>query len=74
MGKGWLRRVIYGVVGLTAVYTLFWMFFKWAIFMSMPMGAIFSYVVLTIGGLNWLPVAFTGDGNKDLLHLVGLRK
>lgn len=76
MGKGfgWLRRSIYLVVGATGFFALGWLITHWSVFSNMGFIGIFSFIVLMIGGINWTPVVYTNDGNKDLLHLVGLRK
>jgi len=65
-------RVIYWVVGLTGVSALLWAVFNITEFSQMPFFANVMYLILTIGGLNWLVVAITGKRTKDLFGLLGL--
>jgi hypothetical protein len=76
MGKGfgWLRRTLYFVSGALGIYWVYSLVTNWSIFVaSMGLGVILQILGI-IFVLNWLPVAFTGDGNKDLLWLIGLEK
>lgn len=77
MGKGFsgFRRSIYLLAGVSGIYAFYWMFANWLFFWhSMGWFTNVTYIILAIAGTNWLPVAFTNDGDRDLLHFIGLKK
>jgi len=66
MGK--FSRWVYGVVGIAGGYSLVWLIMNG--FSGMGFLASLSYVLLTVGGVNWGLVAITGDRDKDLFGLL----
>lgn len=74
MKKNTVRRIIFGLVGVVGLYAAYYLVTHFAQLGVMGFIGGASYIIATIGSLNWLPVAFTGDGNKDLLSMIGLKK
>lgn len=69
-----LKRLVFGLVGVAGVYGFIFLFSHWNFFWSgMPVIGAIAYILLCIGGLNWLVVALTGVGEKDLLYYLKFR-
>jgi len=67
-----IKRAITGLIGLAGLYGAYWIFAMWSTFKSMGTFGMLVYALLVIGGLNWFVASIQGDGNKDLLNMVGL--
>jgi len=65
-----VKRIIYGLIGLAALWGTVSFLLDIPIILSMPIYAIILIVLLLIGGLNWGIVAITGE--KDIFELIGL--
>jgi len=67
-----LSRIVYGLVGVSSLFALYFMFSGWSNFWSTmgTMSAI-AFILLTIGGLNWGIVAISGNRDNDLFGFLG---
>jgi uncharacterized membrane protein YuzA (DUF378 family) len=66
-----IKRVVYGLIGVAGVGSLWWMLSSWSEFWSMGWFTSIAIMLLIIGGLNWGIVAVTGK--KDLFDLLKIK-
>lgn len=64
-----IRKIVYGLVGIAAVYSIVLFAMDIATLTGMPILVIIATILLLIGGINWGIVAIA---DKDLLELIGL--
>lgn len=66
--KAWIKKLVYGAVGIAGVGSLFWLLTNWSSFIAMEWYSIVAIVLLVVGGINWGLKAVAG---KDLFGLIG---
>jgi uncharacterized membrane protein YuzA (DUF378 family) len=70
-GMSIFARIVYGLVGLSAVLSVDKIRVNWTQFVTtMTTYELILISLLLIGGLNWLIVAISGDRNVDLFGII----
>lgn len=65
-------RLIYLLVGVAGVSSLVWFVSNLDKQAEMGFWGVVAFIILVIGGVNWLIVAITGKRSKDLFGLLKL--
>ncbi|MFB5623333.1 MAG: hypothetical protein ACE5RP_00230 [Nitrosopumilus sp.] len=65
-----IARLVYSLVGAVGVIALIWAIINFSIFLTMGLFGILGFSIATIGSINWLFVAISGDRRMDLFGLI----
>ena len=65
-------RLVYFLVGVSGTGALFWFFTNFDKQADMGLLGTIAFILLAVGGVNWLVVSLTGKRNMDLFGLLKL--